>query len=70
MLLANNSQLSTSFVFSFGFSIEHIGNIKNLGPKKDHELDMISIYMLKLYGDSVNNLISIVFKNCFYEEIF
>lgn len=40
VLFANNSQLWTSFVFSFDFSVDCIGNIKKLGSNKDHGHDM------------------------------
>ena len=36
---------------SFHVSNDDVGNIKKLDPNKAHGYDMISIYMLKLWGD-------------------
>ena len=38
--------------------------IKNLNPNKAHGLDMISICMLKIYGDSFLKPLELIFKSC------
>ena len=38
--------------------------IKNLNPNKAHGFDMISIRMLKMYGDSILKPSELIFKSC------
>ena len=38
--------------------------IKNLNPNKTHGFDMISIRMLKMYGDSILKPSELIFKSC------
>ena len=70
--LINDSKLPSvltfhteSFLESFHFSADHIGDIiKKLDPNKAHGHDMVSIRMLKLCGDSIWKPLEIIFKNC------
>ena len=76
--LANDSKLPSaltvhteSLLESFHFSADHIGDIiEKLYPNKAHGHDMISICILKLYGDSIWKPLEIIFKNCLKEGIF
>ena len=44
--------------------------INNLDPNKAHGHDEINIRMLKIYGDSICRLLSIIFKTCLRTGIF
>ena len=38
--------------------------IKNVGPNKSHYLNILSILMLKLFGNSINKPLNLLFKSC------
>ena len=52
-------------IYAINFSCEDIATlIKNLDPNKAHGYDMISIYMLKLYGKSICKPLDLIFQSC------
>ena len=71
-LVENSSKLPTDFfertnslLSTISITEDVIANIiKNLNPNKAHVFDMISIRMLKIYGDSILKPIEIIFKSC------
>ena len=71
-LVENSSKLPTDFfertnnlLSTISITQDVIANIiKNLNPNKAHVFDMISIRMLKIYGDSILKPIEIIFKSC------
>ena len=75
--LVNDSNISSvltvntePFLESFHFSAEHVGDIiKQLDLNKANKHDMISIRMLKLYGNSTWRPLQIIFKKCLKEGI-
>ena len=44
--------------------------INKLDPNKAHGHDMISIRMIKLYGDSISKPLEMIFKSCLNQGIF
>ena len=44
--------------------------INKLDPNKAHGYDMISIRMIKLYGDSIYKPLEMIFKSCLNQGIF
>ena len=63
--------LTESLLDSFHFSANQIGYIiGKLNPNKAYGHEMISIHMLKLYGNSIRKLLEIIFENCLKEGIF
>ena len=53
------------------FSTDEISNIiNNLDPNKAHGHDMLSIRMIKLYGNSICKPLSIMFNDCLKEGQF
>ena len=71
-LLKNISTLSNTcskhtnnILDTTGFSNEDICKIiKNVNPNKAHDLDMISICMIKICGISIYKPLEIIFQNC------
>ena len=51
-----------SMIFCTKYGIAKI--IKNLDPNKAHGYDMISIFMLKIYGKSILKPLELIFKSC------
>ena len=56
-------------------SFQYTGNdikstINKLDPNKAHGHDMISIHMIKLYGDLINKTLEMIFKSCLNQEVF
>ena len=70
--LINNSKIlsecprkSNESLSSITFEINDIEKIiKNLDPKKSHGHDMLSIRMLKLFGESIYKPLNLIFKSC------
>ena len=77
-LLSNNSvlptnlpQLTSKCLDSIHFSSSDIVKIiSRLDPNKAHGHDMLSIRMIKLCGNSICKLLSIIFKDCLSEGKF
>ena len=73
-LLSNNSvlpQLTSKCLDSIHFSNSDIAKIINrLDPNKAHGHDMLSIQMIKLFGNSTCKALSIIFKDCLSEGKF
>ena len=63
--------LTKSLLDSFHFSANQIGYIiGKLNPNKAYRHEMISIHILKLYGNSIRKPLEIIFENCLKEGIF
>ena len=70
--LINNSKIpsecprkSNESLSPITFEINDIEKIiKNLDPTKSHGHDMLSIPMLKLYGESIYKPLNLIFKSC------
>ena len=71
-LVENTSKLPTdsfkrtnNLLSAISFTKDDIAKIiKNLNPNKAHGFDMISIRMLKMYGDSILKPSELIFKSC------
>ena len=58
-------QKSNESLSSITFEISDIDKIiKNLDPNQSHGYDMLSICMLKLYGESIYQPLNLLFKFC------
>ena len=67
-LPANFTYLSEKRLENVTFSIDEIGNImKGLDPNKVHGQDKISIRILKICGNSLDNTLEIIY-NIVYKE--
>ena len=56
---------------SFQYTVNDIkSTISKLDPNKAHGYDMISIHMIKLYGDLINKTLEMIFKSCLNQEVF
>ena len=77
-LVQNNSVLPSDFELftykflpKFTFTDNDIGRIIScLDPNKAHGNDMMSISMLKICGDSINEPLGLIFRACLEHEIF
>ena len=77
-LLSNNSalptdlpQLTNKYLESIHFSSTDIAKIiSHLNPIKTHVHDMLSILMIKLCGNSICKLLSLIFNDCLNEGKF
>ena len=71
-LVENTSKLPTdslkrtkNLLSTISFTKDDIAKIiKNLNPNKAHGFDMISIRMLKIWGDSILKPLELIFKSC------
>ena len=70
--LANNlAKLINKSLDIANFSTDDISkSINNLDPNKAHGHDMLSIEMIKLYGNSIWKPLSIIFNDCLKEGNF
>ena len=70
--LANNlAKLINKSLDIANFSTDDISkSINNLDPNKAHGHDMLSIEMIKLYGNSIWIPLSIIFNDCLKEGNF
>ena len=77
-LVQNSSVLPTYFklftdksLSNITFTDNDIGRIiSSLDRNKAHGHDMKSIHMLKIYGDSINKLIGLIFRACLRQGSF
>ena len=77
-LVQNSSVLPTDFelftdqsLSNITFTDNDIGRIiSSLDHNKAHGHDMMSICMLKIYGDSINKPLGLIFRACLHHEIF
>ena len=66
-LFSNNSVLSKCLISIYFSSSDIAKIISNLNPNKAHCLDMLSIQMIKLCGNSIFKPLSIIFNDCVNE---
>ena len=65
------AKLTNKSLDTVNFTTDDISKIINsLGPDKAHCHDMLSIRMIKLYGDSIWKPLSITFNDCLKERKF
>ena len=64
------AKLTNKSLDTVNFTADDISKINSLGPDKAHCHDMLSIRMIKLYGDSIWKPLSIIFNDCLKEGKF
>ena len=77
-LMNNSSKLlsiflkrTDKFISSISFSSNNIARIiRELDSNKAHDHDMISIHMLKIWGEYISKPLEIIFKSCIEKSQF